>query len=325
MMQADMADQKFAGLKYHKVGNGKVHYLVNELVPVMQSDEQILAQLFEPSFIKEHALHWTAKGGRGQTLLFELESKYLFQKIDSVAQECSNLGGPTIIAPSSMHLCYRQYLRGGLIGKVIKRSFLSCSAQAHRAVDEFKMLLKMRLLGLPVPRPLVACERSVFLTVQNEIIIEEIQGTQNLAEILRERPLSDMELDSIGTTLYHFFKFNVHHTDLNLRNILLDSSGNCYVIDFDKCKFESNPYQSVIIVNNMFKRLERSFNKAQRLGHIKHYKEGMVRTISKTTMGLLAIFFEDTEEHLRVDLANRPEEALANLCLNEVAAVLQST
>lgn len=187
-------------------------------------------------------------------------------------------------APQTYNWCYRKYLRGGAIGKVIEKKFFRYAKNARRAYDEFLMLTQMRTLGLPVPRPIIAQEKHGPLYFENAIIIEQIPNTRNLAEILALRPLTKLEIESIGYSLSLFFEYNVHHTDLNLRNILLDSKGFCYVIDFDKCKFEQNPYQSLILVNQMLKRLERSFIKAQTLGHIKHFEPSLMTKLRKATI-----------------------------------------
>lgn len=227
----------------------------------------LLDQLFKPKWLTAHAQELETKGGRGQTLLFTLSLQAL-----GLSQAPAEVG----------HYCYRKYLRGGLIGKLISKKFFRFGSQARRAHDEFVMLLQMQALGLPVPRPLIAQEKIGWLTIENAIIIEQLPNTQNLAEIMSQRALSEQEVSNIGTTLAQFFKYNIYHTDLNLRNILLDSQGRCFVIDFDKCCFESNVFRSPVIVTLMLKRLERSFIKAQNLGHICNFSSELMRQLRKS-------------------------------------------
>lgn len=234
-------------------------------VPIIPGD--LLDQLFNLDWISTQAQELKTKGGRGQTLLFNLPLQSLGLSSDPA---------------ESGHYCYRKYLRGGLIGKLISKKFFRFGSQSRRAHDEFVMLLQMRALGLPVPQPLVAQEKLGWLTVENAIIIEQVPNTQNLAEIMSQRALSEQEVSKIGTTLAQFFKYNIYHTDLNLRNILLDNQGRCFVIDFDKCYFESNAYRSTVLITLMLKRLERSFIKAQNLGHIHNFNPEIMRILRKS-------------------------------------------
>ena len=55
-------------------------------------------------------------------------------------------------------------------------------------------------------------------------------------------------------TLKDFYEHNVYHSDLNAKNILIDSNNNFHLVDFDKSYFFYNKklfYKSI-------KRLDRS-------------------------------------------------------------------
>ncbi len=165
----------------------------------------------------------------------------------------------------SYPLCLRQYRRGGFVGKFIKTSFCRFAPFAQRARLEFELTAQLFYEHkLPVPRPLIAREIMGTFTVENAIVVEQIPHTRNLAEILATgRTLTSDELKTIGNTLAHFFVTHVVHSDLNIRNILLNDEGKCFVIDFDKCycceKFGKNH------VSKMLSRLERSFAKEKQL------------------------------------------------------------
>lgn len=280
--------------------HGAQRFYVNPDSALAQATLEQVQSLFDPSWLQRHVLELTTKGGRGQTWLFSLD----LTQVLSESEASAKLQG----APVAW--CYRKYLRGGLVGKVITESFLRCSSTAHRAHDEFKMLRTLRCLGVPVPKPIVAYEQVGLLSVKNAIIIEQIPHTQNLAEILSQRPLESAELNAVGCALFSLFVHNVHHTDLNLRNILLDEQGYCYIIDFDKCSFETNPFRSPVLIQQMLQRLQRSFVKAQSLGHTSFYQESMMEHMRHVAMQLMV----DTAEQrpLQLDLGQylkKPPEA----------------
>lgn len=190
-----------------------------------------LKNLFSLEYIKKHASNLCFKGGRGQTALFSLDNQ---------------------------DLVLRRYLRGGLWGKLMGDKFYRFAGDAHRAVDELKLLDKLLALNLPVPEPVIAREEAKGLFLYNSIIIKQIKDSRDLSFIINHRALSQEEFLSIGETLNRFFAAGLLHTDLNIRNILIDKNGKVYLIDFDKCKLTS---LSAADKEAMLSRLLRSFNK----------------------------------------------------------------
>lgn len=203
-----------------------------------------LNRLFSLDFIKKNAAALSFKGGRGQTALFSL---------------------------SGEDLVLRQYLRGGLWGKLMHDKFFIASHDAHRAFDEFILLGKLKAKGLPVPEPVAAKEEKSGLFLRNYIIIKQIKNCADLSYVIKNRHLSADEFIRIGSTLKRFFDEGVLHTDLNIRNILLDNKGDVYVIDFDKCKIIDLGRQDK---EAMLARLLRSFNKEVRItANAAYFKE----------------------------------------------------
>lgn len=218
--------------------SGSVSFFISDAAKEQLSADlftaEHLQQLFDAKWLKDNADEMICKGGRGLTLLFTLYGR---------------------------KLVLRRYLRGGLWGKLIKEKFCRFFALSRRALLELELIDAMLHKGLPVPPALIAREERSLLWRRNALISLQVPDSQNLAEVMAQRSLTEDECRHIGETLARFFNQGVLHTDLNIRNILLNSSGQCLVIDFDKCflKTELSPAEVV----GMLSRLQRSFLKEQ--------------------------------------------------------------
>lgn len=208
---------------------GKTKFFLNESLP---SDQELS---FYEGFFDRDAIEKSegvsSRGGRGQTLLFKKDGR---------------------------DLVLRHYKRGGLFGKLVSDSFFCFEPHSHRAYDEFTLLNRMLELKLPVPKPVIAREISNGIGIVQDIVIERLNGYTDLSYVIAQRHLSSEEFISIGKTLKLFFDNNILHTDLNIRNILIDADRKVCVIDFDKCFLvpltDSNKEE-------MISRLLRSFRK----------------------------------------------------------------
>lgn len=171
---------------------------------------------------------------------------------------CSGRGQTLLFNKDGKNLVLRHYRRGGLLGKIINDSFFVFETNAHRAFDEFRLLDYMLSKGLPVPKPVIAREKKSFLSVTQDIVIERLNGYRDLSYIISERELTHEEYSNIGKTISLFFKENILHTDLNIRNILINEQSKVAIIDFDKCCCTK---LSVDMKKSMLDRLLRSFKK----------------------------------------------------------------
>ncbi len=148
---------------------------------------------------------------------------------------CIGRGQTLLYIKDGKDLVLRHYRRGGFFGKLIKDSFFIFEKNAHRAFDEFKLLDYMLSKGLPVPKPVIAREKKGLLSVTQDIVIERMNGYRDLSYVISKRELTQEEYSNIGRTVSLFFKENILHTDLNIRNILMNDEGKVAIIDFDKC------------------------------------------------------------------------------------------
>lgn len=162
----------------------------------------------------------------------------------------------------------RHYRRGGLFGKIIKDSYLFRGIEHTRAFQEFSLLEKMCAWCLPVPRPIAIQIEKRFCCYRADIIIEKVENTRDLSQILQSRILTDEQYQQIGKLIRQLHNHQVHHTDLNIHNILQDTSGQFWLIDFDKCYIQpGNGWKQ-----GNLDRLLRSFHKEQNRLNI-HFSE----------------------------------------------------
>lgn len=151
----------------------------------------------------------------------------------------------------------RHYYRGGLIGKVLRDWFWQVPVAQSRAFAECRLLQRLRLLGLPVPEPVAARYQPRAGGFSADILIKRIDGATDVCHLLQQRAFTTLEWQALGRLIARFHQLQVWHSDLNCHNILLDSHGQFYLIDFDKCGIRPGESWKV----QTLERLLRSFRK----------------------------------------------------------------
>ena len=171
-------------------------------------------------------------------------------------------------------LLLKQYSRGGMIRKFSSNSYIWTGMQRTRAVQEVKLLASLYASGLPVPKP-VGCrvERvsgpgAARWRYQAYLVTALLVDCESLDKVLFDSAGAAGNSEQIrlwentGRCLARFRRAGVYHADLNLTNILLDPSGQNYLLDFDRC-YQMDPggrrYSS--LATRMLTRLLRSVKK----------------------------------------------------------------
>ena len=131
--------------------------------------------------------------------------------------------GPVILKP---------YYRGGIMRYLIQRTYLGFGES--RATREFKLLLRVRELGVSAPGPVAALTHGGML-YRAWLVTREIVGARSLAEIMTTdeeagRDAMEQLVPQIATLVQH----RVMHVDLHPGNVLIDPQGKVYILDFDK-------------------------------------------------------------------------------------------
>lgn len=163
-------------------------------------------------------------------------------------------------AELGVNVVLRHYYRGGLFGKFIKDQYLFSRLEKTRAYQEFTLLEKLHQWQLPVPRPVALKVEKLFCCYRADIMLEKIENTQDLSKFLQQNELSNEQYQQIGKLIRQLHNHQVHHSDLNIHNILLEpTSGQFFLIDFDKCGIEQGESWKQANLD----RLHRSFKKEQ--------------------------------------------------------------
>jgi 3-deoxy-D-manno-octulosonic-acid transferase len=131
----------------------------------------------------------------------------------------------------------RHYHRGGLMARISRDLFALQPVRRSRAMAEFSLLSDLRVRGLPVPVPCAARRtRHLLFWYRADILVERIPDATDVARLLHtERALGPTEWQALGRAIRRLHDEQVHHSDLNCHNLLLDAHGAAWIVDFDKC------------------------------------------------------------------------------------------
>lgn len=149
----------------------------------------------------------------------------------------------------------RPYRRGGLIARLSETRYLWTGEARSRAFRELRLTATLHERGLPVPRPVAACLWRHGLTYEAALITVRLPGAKALAERLTRADAC--LLARVGRTIRQFHRAGLDHVDLNARNLLVDETGQVWLIDLDRCRLRApGPWRE-----RNLQRLERSLKK----------------------------------------------------------------
>ena len=128
----------------------------------------------------------------------------------------------------------RHFRRGGLLGKLVRDTYIFSGEDKTRAFREWRLLDKLAANNLNVPRPAAAryCRRGTFYTC--DIITVRIPGVVPLSEYLSAAKREVEFWQSLGAALWKFHAAGVYHADMNAFNVQIDTDGDLWLLDFDK-------------------------------------------------------------------------------------------
>lgn len=171
-------------------------------------------------------------------------------------------------------LLLRHYYRGGLVGKFNQDRFKREPVADSRAMAEFALLLKLRELNLPVPRPVAAqFIKAPIWGYRADILVEVIPGAQDVFKLLLQQPLTESQWQLLGKTIRQLHNAGVYHSDLNCHNIMLDDTGKCWIVDFDKCGFRDDGAWRESNLQRLLRSLNKELTKAKEANQVFQFDE----------------------------------------------------
>lgn len=166
--------------------------------------------------------------------------------------------GNTYLFPLEEHQgIAREYRRGGLIGHFLKRHYFL----DNRPIRELEVWCHAYETGVPVPVPLGVMWLVHWPFVSGTIATHYFP-CKHLQEFLESKPQLDTKRDALlraGKAIRMMHTSNIFHSDLQVRNILVEPTGAVSLIDFDNSKI-LNPISDRARYRNLL-RLKRSFEK----------------------------------------------------------------
>ena len=131
-------------------------------------------------------------------------------------------------------LVLRHYWRGGLVARFVSDSYLWTGLDRTRPFREWRLLACLRARGLPVPAPVAARALRHGALYRADLVTVAIPDTIPLDQRLRHTEIGTELWKHIGATIGRFHAAGACHADLNVRNILLDTEDNPWLIDWDQ-------------------------------------------------------------------------------------------
>lgn len=193
--------------------------------------------------------------GRVTAVSFEWLDPEFWAMRSAVVRTLGGRGGAVQVNTPAGPAVLRRYLRGGQVARWVRESYVYFGHGKSRSFREFRILAALAAKGLPVPAPLVAGSFRHGPAGRAALMTSLIPEARSLAEVAGE--MNGEDWSSLGATLAAFFRAGLIHPDLNATNILRDSGGGWYLIDFDRARLRDGPASP----DPMLRRLFRSFDK----------------------------------------------------------------
>ncbi len=136
----------------------------------------------------------------------------------------SGRGNTLIVSNDIGEFVLRQYIRGGLIGRLIKDAYFWTGEDETRCFAEWRLLDKLVQAGFNVPTPAAAIYRRYAMFYTADLLTVRIPGIRSLADRLQEAPALETFWQSLGAAICRFHKAQVYHADMNAYNVQLDEN-----------------------------------------------------------------------------------------------------
>jgi 3-deoxy-D-manno-octulosonic acid kinase len=161
----------------------------------------------------------------------------------------------------------RHYMRGGLLGKLVRDTYVFSGEDLTRSFMEWRLLDKLAANNMNVPRPAAARfrRRGTFYTA--DLITVRIPDVVSLSQYIATAARDEAFWQALGASIWKFHEAGVYHADLNAYNVQVDKDGDIWLLDFDKGALKPpGPWQQQTL-----SRLHRSLQKILGLDPALHF------------------------------------------------------
>jgi len=127
----------------------------------------------------------------------------------------------------------RHYRRGGLVARLLGDFYFWSGEERTRGFAEFRLLSKLRELGLPVPAPIAARYVRSGLGYRGDLVTRRIDNATTFADLLTAGRFDADIARRVGEEIAAFHAAGAYHADLNAHNILV-TPDRIWIVDFDR-------------------------------------------------------------------------------------------
>lgn len=162
-----------------------------------------------------------------------------WQRAGAVALETSGRGAVLVVERGGERWVLRHYHRGGFVSRFVADHYFWLGLERSRSFREWRVLSFLRGAGLPVPKPIAAHVYRTGAIYTADIITAYLPGTRKLSWYLAQGSAPADCWAKIGGLVRAVHDRGVDHPDLTAHNLLLDESGEVFLVDFDNAYVRS--------------------------------------------------------------------------------------
>ena len=164
----------------------------------------------------------------------------------------------------------RHYLRGGMVGRLVRDRYVFTGADRTRSFMEWRLLQKLSARQMRVPQPVAARYRRHGMLYTADIITVRLRAIVSLSQYIAANGIGTTFWRDLGAAIREFHAAGVHHADMNAYNLQIDKDGHLWMLDFDKGALRPpGPWQQ-----QSLQRLQRSLLKIARLDPQVQFRAG---------------------------------------------------